>query len=292
MPHPNTPNQLSDDENQAFLNALNSPQYRDLPPEAAVAAMADAGIYYGSASTAYRLLREHGLVKRRPQTETEAKRKPKPHCAKAPREVWSWDITYLPCRIKGAWYYLYLIMDIYSRKIVGAEVYEEETAERAAQLIRKTAIKEHIIGKHVILHSDNGAPMKGFTMQAMMNHLGIEKSYSRPHTSDDNAYSESLFRTLKNMPQYPESGFASLEEARRWTAEFVEWYNTCHLHSALQYLTPEQVHSGKAEEILQQREEVYRLAQQRTPQRWRNGLRKWTLPKVVWLNMRPPHLPC
>lgn len=205
--------------------------------------------------------------------------------------MWSWDITYLPSPIRGAWYYLYLIMDIYSRKIVGAEVYEEETAQHAAKLIQRTTLKEHAVGKHIILHSDNGAPMKGFTMQAMMTHLGIESSYSRPHMSDDNAYSESLFHTLKNIPAYPERGFISLEDARRWTAKFIEWYNSRHLHSALQYLTPEQVHSGKAEEVLQHRRELYRRARRKHPERWRGASKKWKLPAFVWLNERPPHLP-
>ena len=133
--------------------------------------------------------------------------------------------------------------------------------------------------------------MKGFAMQAMLERLGVEKSYSRPQTSNDNPYSESLFHTLKNVPAYPEHGFASIEEARQWTAKFVEWYNTRHRHSALQYLTPEQVHSGQAEKLLAKRQNLFQQARQRHPERWRNNIRQWELPKVVWLNMKPPHLP-
>lgn len=174
---------------------------------------------------------------------------------------------------------------------MAADVYEEETAEYASELIRRAVIVEHCVGKKLVLHSDNGAPMKGFTMQATLERLGVEKSYSRPHTSNDNPYSESLFHTLKNVPAYPEHGYASLEEARTWAAAFATWYNTQHLHSALQYLSPEQVHNGQAEKILAQRREIYHQARLKHPERWRNNTRQWILPKVVWLNMKPPHLP-
>jgi len=196
-------------------------------------------------------------------------------------QVWSWDITYLASQIKGQFFYLYLFMDIYSRKIVGWEVYENESSEQAADVLRKTRLAEAItFNKEVILHSDNGSPMKGATMQKR----GIVPSFSRPSVSNDNPFSESLFKTLKYAPSYPSKPFESLEEARKWVSKFVHWYNGSHRHSGLKFVTLAQRHNGEDIEILKQRKCVYEDAKKQCPGRWSGETRNWNHEAVVMLN--------
>ncbi len=176
-------------------------------------------------------------------------------------------------------------MDIYSRKIIGWEVYESESAEQAAEVLRKARMAEAIpVGQELVLHSDNGGPMKGATMLATLQKLGVVPSFSRPSVSNDNPYSESLFRTLKYTPAYPSKPFASLDEARQWVMTFVTWYNYSHRHSGLKYVTPVQRHSGKDVEILKHRERVYLEAKKRHPQRWSGEIRNWEHEPIVKLN--------
>ncbi|NOX08660.1 MAG: IS3 family transposase, partial [Gammaproteobacteria bacterium] len=212
--------------------------------------------------------------------------KPKGYNATAPNQVWSWDITYLASAVRGIFYYLYLIEDIFSRKIVGWEIHERESAEYASQLIRKACLTENIHQEGQVLHSDNGSPMKGATMLATLQKLGVVPSFSRPSVSDDNPYSESLFRTLKYTPDYPNQPFQNLEVAREWVHGFVRWYNEQHRHSAIQYVTPTQRHEGVDQAILIQRKAVYEAAKKRNPARWSGEIRNWDRIENVWLN--PP----
>ena len=181
-------------------------------------------------------------------------------------------------------------MDIFSREIVGWEVWEDETAEHASELIRRTVLIQNIAlqDSPLVLHSDNGSPMKGATMLETLYSLGITPSRSRPRVSNDNPYSESLFRTCKYCPSYPAKGFVTLDDARIWVKEFARWYNHDHRHSGIKFLTPHQRHSGLGEEILQQRHQVYEIAKANHPERWARHTRDWSIEKEVWLNPEKP----
>ena len=210
--------------------------------------------------------------------------KPTAHSAQAPNELWSWDITCLASSLRGHFYRLYMIMDVFSRKIVGWEVHESEDSVHAATLIRKACLAEGIHADQLVLHSDNGSPMKGATMLAMLQRLGVMPSFSRPSVSDDNPYSESLFRTLKYGPSYPREPFASIDAARRWVQHFVNWYNTEHRHSGIRYVTPEERHRGEDRAILANRKAVYESAKAAHPERWSGATRNWSRIDTVWLN--------
>ena len=208
--------------------------------------------------------------------------------ANGPNQLWSWDITYLATTVKGIFFYLYLIMDVFSRKIVGWEVYENESADQASRVFRKTYLREGIAGDDLVLHSDNGSPMKGATMLATLQRLGVMPSFSRPSVSDDNPYSESLFKTLKYHPGFPNKPFDDLEEARIWVAEFQHWYNEVHRHSALKFVTPGQRHRGEDINILEQRHLLYEAAKECLPGRWSGTTRNWTPIETVYLNPGKP----
>ncbi len=280
-------NKLSESERQQMIEICNLPEYKSLPPSQIVPILADKGVYIASESSFYRVLRDAGQVNRRGRAESPKNQsKPKGYNATAPNQVWSWDITYLASAVRGNFFYLYLVEDIFSRKIVGWEVHEAESAEYASQLIRKTCLAEKIHQEGVVLHSDNGSPMKGATMLATLQKLGIVPSFSRPSVSDDNPYSESLFRTLKYAPSYPNRPFLDLNSARNWVHGFVQWYNHQHRHSAIQYVTPAQRHEGEDHAILSQRKAVYGAARKRNPRRWSGSTRNWDRIDNVWLN--PP----
>jgi transposase InsO family protein len=181
----------------------------------------------------------------------------------------------LATNITGLFYRLYLVMDIYSRKIVGWEIHENESADHASLLIRKACLAEGIQREELVLHSDNGSPMKGATMLATLQHLGVIPSFSRPSVSNDNPYSESLFGTMKYTPAYPVKPFESLNAAREWVLVFVQWYNNVHLHSGIKFVTPAQRHRGEDQLVLAKRKEVYELAKQKNPQRWSGETRNW-----------------
>jgi transposase InsO family protein len=208
--------------------------------------------------------------------------------ATGPNQIWTWDITYLATPVRGAFFYLYLILDLFSRKIVGWEVHAEESALHAAQWFRLAYLREEVDGDALTLHSDNGAPMKGATMLATLQRLGVVPSFSRPAVSNDNPYSEALFRTLKYTPAYPEGPFASLEAARAWVARFVPWYNEQHRHSAIRFVTPGQRHRGEEVEVLRQRAAVYEAAKAQHPLRWSGNIRNWQPVGPVSLNPGKP----
>lgn len=278
-------NKLSEHERQAIIDTCNQEPYRSLTPKQIVPKLADQGIYLASESTFYRVLREEGMINHRGRVNSPSHSKPDSHTAEGPNEVWSWDITYLASSVKGMFYYLYLFMDIYSRKIVGWEIYENESSEQAADVLRKARLNEAAnAAQTLILHSDNGSPMKGATMLATMQKLGVVPSFSRPSVSNDNAYSESLFKTLKYVPSYPTKPFGSISQARQWVADFVQWYNHEHQHSGLKYVTPAQRHSGQDIVILKQRKALYEAVKKTYPQRWSGNTRNWEHETVVNLN--------
>ena len=279
-------NKLSAEERQAVMKTVNKPEYASMPPCELVPALADEGIYIGSESTIYRILREEKMQNHRGRSETPKRNHPTTYSADAPNQVWMWDITYLNGPIKGTHYYLYLISDLFSRKIVGWEVWEEESAEHASELIRRTTMLEKIAtGDGVlVLHSDNGSPMKGATMLETLYALGIVPSNSRPRVSNDNPYAESIFKTLKYRPNYQPKGFSSLAEARRWVQHFVNWYNTEHKHSGINYVSPAERHKGEDKERLEKRKQLYEEAKAKHPERWSKETRDWTLTEKVYLN--------
>jgi transposase InsO family protein len=275
---------LSEAERQAVLDAANSPEFRDKSPRQIVPTLADRGQYIASESTFYRVLHSEGLMQHRDPTRPRRSRKPQEHVARAPNQVWCWDIIYLRSSVRGAFFYLYLIVDIYSRKIVGWRVEAEESMDCAADLI-ESATREHRMHEQgLVLHADNGGPMKGSTMLATLHRLGVLASFSRPRVSDDNPYAEALFRTLKYRPGYPRKPFASVDAARTWVTGFVAWYNHQHLHSAIRYVTPDDRHAARDVAILAQRHHVYRAAYAKTPRRWTRRTRNWTPAGPVTLN--------
>jgi putative transposase len=276
---------LSDGERRAIVAVCNEPEHASMPPGQIVPKLADEGRYLASESSFYRVLRAAGQQHHRGRArKPAAPRPPATHRADAPNSVWCWDITWLPSDVRGRFFFLYLIMDLFSRKIVGWEVHASESAAHSSELVQRTVWKEGCIDQPLVLHGDNGSPIKGQTVQVMLAKLGITASFSRPRVSDDNAFVESLFRTCKYVPGFPKSGFASLEAARDWVRGFVEWYNHQHKHRGINYVTPHQRHEGQDVEILARRHGVYQAARDRHPQRWSGDTRNWSPVGAVWLN--------
>lgn len=281
-------NRLSDVERQRILSVANSGEFGHLPPSQIVPRLADRGVYLASESTMYRVLRQAGqLAHRRRERRNTSRVKPRALTATAPNQVYSWDITYLPTVIKGQYLYLYLFLDLFSRRIVGWQVFESESSEHAADVLRDICRREGVSHNQVVLHSDNGGPMKGATMLATLRELGVAPSFSRPAVSNDNPYSESLFKTLKYRPHYPRRAFTSLLAARIWVESFVQWYNLEHRHSSIRFVTPAQRHSGQDSPLLLQRQALYEAARRRHPHRWSGGIRNWSRIDAVHLN--PQH---
>ena len=263
------PNKLTQAERQRVIETCNAPQYMNKPPSQIVPDLLDQGVYLASEATMYRLLHEAGQLHSRGRAQKRTSvPKPTTYSATGPNQVYCWDITYLPSRTRGVFYYLYLIEDLYSRKIVGAEVYEEESGSHASKLLERTLIAEQCTCCQLVMHSDNGAPMKSQTLRIKMYELGITPSYSRPRVSDDNPFPESLFRTMKYCPQWPSQGFASLDDARQWVSQFVRWYNDEHRHSQLNFVTPSERHQGKDTAVLEKRASVLNEAKAAHPERW------------------------
>ena len=276
---------LDEQERQAVVDVCNEREHASLPPGQIVPKLADDGRYLASESTFYRILHATGQQHHRGRARKPGPaRSPATHRADAPNSVWCWDITWLPGAIRGHFFFLYLILDLFSRKIVGWEVHENESAVHSRALVQQTVWKEGCIDQPLVLHGDNGSPMKGQTVQAMLGKLGITASFSRPRVSDDNAFVESLFRTCKYVPGFPKTGFASLGAARAWVRDFVAWYNHRHKHRGINYVTPHERHSGEDLQILARRDAVYQAARERHPRRWSGNTRNWTPVGPVWLN--------
>lgn len=278
-------NKLSAEEREVVLTVANSKRYQNLPPCKIVPMLADEGRYIASESTFYRILHAENQLTHRQLSRPSKHHKPHAYEATRANQVWSWDISYLPTNVRGLYFYLYMIVDVFSRKIVGWSIHDAESSSHAAALIKQACLDEKINCDQLVLHSDNGAPMKGITMIAMLQALGVIPSFSRPSVSDDNPYSEALFKTVKYHPTFPKwSKFSEINAARVWCEKFVIWYNQSHLHSALKFVTPEQRHAGDDINIRHKRDLVYQMARKQNPQRWSGNSRDWSLPKIVTLN--------
>lgn len=279
------PHRLSDAEEIAILEVCNKPEYQSLPPSQIVPLLADQGIYLASESSFYRVLKKHRQQQYRGRMKPPRQvPQPTSFTATGPNQVWSWDISYCPSVVRGQHWYLYLIMDIYSRKIVAWEAHEVESGELAKQLVVRALLREKCGQTPPVLHSDNGAPMTSYIFKTRLAELGMLMSHSRPRVSNDNPYSESLFRTVKYCPQWPTKGFASLTVLRDWMLAFEQGYNEQHLHSGINFVTPADRHRGVDEARLTQRHAVYEQAKALNPRRWSGETRNWEVTGPVALN--------
>lgn len=283
-----SPIALSEKEKDSIIKICTSDEYKDMNPNVIVPLLAEKGIYIASESSFYRVLRERGLLNHRSECKPPKPRKaPDELKATGPRQVFSWDITYLKTKIRGIFFYLYLFMDVWSRKIVGWTVEEFEDGNVASSVISEICKQEKI--DSVYLHSDNGGPMTCATMLGTLQRLGVVPSFSRARVSNDNAYSESLFKTLKYVPAYP-GQFNSIEEASKWVETFVEWYNTKHRHSGIKYVTPNERHLKADIEIMKKRKRTYIAARKKNPGRWSKNIRNWDYIEEVILNKRKENI--
>lgn len=277
-------NALTEEERCKLLAIANSKEFADLSPWQIVPKLADRGEYIASESTFYRVLKSANCLQHREKSMPRKHQRPQELIAHSPNEIWSWDITFLKAAIKGTFYYLYLPMDIFSRLIVHWEVHEVQSEVLASEMITRACEMHKISSNQIVLHSDNGGPMKGATMLATLQRLGVMPSFSRPKVSDDNPFSESLFKTVKYCPSYPENGFESLDDAKKWVASFVQWYNNQHYHSGIRWVTPASRHQGEDIEILNNRKQVYEQAKAANPIRWSKKTRNWNWINEVELN--------
>lgn len=282
---PEPRNKLSEAERTAVLDVCNCKEFASLPLSQIVPRLADQGKYLASESSFYRILRAQGQQHHRGRAKPPVRRrKPTSYKANSPCQVWTWDITWMPGPVAGMFFYLYLIVDIYSRKIVGWEVHEREGADLAALLIQKAVWAENGTPRPLVLHADNGSPMKGATMKVTLEKLGIIASYSRPRVSNDNPFSEALFRTFKYRPDWPSKGFATKADAQTWVKSFANWYNAEHLHSAIRFVTPNARHAGQDRSTLAARTLLYANARAQKPERWSGKPRNGQPAGPVWLN--------
>jgi putative transposase len=280
VPH----NRISDAQRESVVSLLNEPRFCNLPPKQIVPTLADEGRYAVSEATMYRILRSERLLNHRAASRPRTHHRPPELIASEPNIVWCWDITYLRAPVRGTFYYLYLLEDLYSRRIVGWEVLENESADEAGRLVERTCSELDVDSSKLHLHSDNGGPMKGATMLATLQRLGVVASFSRPRVSDDNPFPEALFRTLKYRPGFPSRPFRDIDEARRWVTNFVSWYNIEHLHSGLNFVTPDDRYFGRDAAILAARHRVYSRARAKHPARWSGATRDWSPAPIVTLN--------
>jgi len=285
---PSPPRALQAEERQQVLGVLHSEKFVDQAPQEVYAALLDEGQYVCSIRTMYRLLEANQEVKeRRNQLRHPSYSKPE-LLATAPNQVWSWDITKLLGPVKWTYFYLYVILDIFSRYVVGWMVASRESALLAEKLIHETCLKQGIRPGQLMIHADRGASMKSKPVALLLSDLGVTKTHSRPHTSDDNPYSEAQFKTLKYRPDFPER-FGSLEDARAFCQDFFRWYNTEHHHSGIGLMTPHVVHYGLAQEVFKVREKVLLAAYETHPERF---VRKipvpLALPQAAWINPPKP----
>lgn len=277
-------NKLSQSEREKMVAMAARPELCNVSPHQIVPRLADRCEYLASESSFYRVLKTAHLLAHRGRATPSHRARPRAYEVTAPRTLFSWDITYLLSPVRGHDYYLYLFVDVFSRKAVGADVQAEESMEHSSRLLETICREERIEPQQVSVHADNGGPMKGSTMLATMQRLGVLPSFSRPSVSNDNPFSESLFRTVKYCPVYPTKPFASLEEARAWVATFLQWYNHEHLHSGIRFTTPASRHTGTDTAILHNRDRVYQAAHRTHPARWSGATRNWTRIARVTLN--------
>ncbi len=281
-------NRLAAATRAAILAVANRAEFAHQAPHQSVPALADQGRDIASASRCYRVLRAAGQLARRGKARAPTRQRPAPLQATAPNPLWSWDITYLANTLKGSFLYRYLIMDVFSRKSVGWEVFEQESAAHAAAVFTAAQHREGVPRHAWVLHADNGSPMKGATLLATRQRLGVVPSFSRPAVSNDNPYAEALFKTLKYQPDFPAQPFDGLASARRWVEGCVAWYHEHHRHSALKFVTPGQRHRGEDQALLARRRLLYEAAKAQYPERWRGAIRNWEPETVVLLNPGKP----
>jgi putative transposase len=291
IPHrvrPTPARALSAAERQVVLDHLHSERFADKAPAEVFATLLDEDIYLCSIRTMHRILAHNGELKeRRNQLRHPQYKKPE-LLATGPNQVWSWDITKLLGPAKWTYFHLYVILDIFSRYVVGWMVAPRENAELAKRLIAETCAKQGIVAGDLTIHADRGTSMTSKPLALLLADLGVTKTHSRPHVSDDNPYSESQFKTFKYMPEYPER-FGSIEDARAYCQRFFAWYNQDHHHSGIVLLTPEMLHYGRAGEVIEQRQQVLDAAYARNPERFTNARPKHPpQPTAVWINPPKP----
>lgn len=285
-PRPASPRALSQEEKATVRDVLNSERFQDDSPRQVYATLLDEGIYHCSIRTMYRILHEHDeLHERRRQHQHPTYARPE-LLATGPNQLWSWDITKLRSAAKWSYYYLYVILDVYSRYVVGWLIAEHESAELAQQLIETSCHKQQIQPGQLTLHSDRGAAMIAKSVAQLLDDLGVTKTHSRPYNSNDNPFSEAQFKTLKYRPDYP-NPFGSTADARSWAHAFFAWYNYQHHHTGLGLLTPATVHLGDAAQVTARRHDTLRVAYNLHPERFVKGApMPPQLPDAVWIN--PP----
>jgi len=281
---PVPPLALSAEERQAVLDVAHEKRFWDSTPYQIFATLLDEGKYLGSVRTIYRILSQNNEVKeRRKQVSRPHYQKPE-LLATEPNQVWSWDITKLKGPAKWTYFYLYVILDIYSRYVVGWMVAHRESAALAKRLIQETCEKQLIPEGQLCIHADRGSSMKSKVVANLLADLGVTKTHSRPYVSNDNPYSESQFKTLKYCPGFPER-FGSIQDAREFCRKFFTWYNTVHKHSGIGLMTPEQVHYGQAQHILTHRAKVLESAFKEHEKRFKGKMPKpLPLPEAAWIN--------
>lgn len=274
---------LSPEREQKILTVCTSKEFRDMSPHHIVPRLLDRGVYIASTRTMYRVLKDADKLHHRSNCRVKRKSsKPSERRANTSDIVWCWDITWLPRTVKGLFFYAYVIIDIFDRSITGWAVHEEESETHSTELFRQISCGKQI--DFVFLHADNGPPMRGVTLCGLMSCLDVKMSFSRPRVSNDNPYIESFFRTLKYSPKYP-LRFETVEKAREWMADFVNWYNTEHRHSALDYVTPHEKRFGKADEIYANRNKLMRQIRDENPEIWgKRSAKFWGSSQEVLLN--------
>jgi putative transposase len=285
---PSPPRTLTVGERQAALDVLHCERFADKAPYEVYATLLDEGVYHCSISTMYRLLGDNKEVReRRNQLSHPAYQKPE-LLATAPNQVWSWDITKLHGPVKWSYFYLYVILDIFSRYVVGWMVAQAESAVLAEKLIWETCVKHNIEKGQLTIHADRGSSMKSKPVALLLADLGVTKTHSRPHTSDDNPYSEAQFKTLKYRPDFP-GRFGSIEDSRNFCRVFFPWYNKEHRHTGIGLLTPEAVHYGLTDDVIKARSEALRAAYEAHPERFVKKIPEPpSVPKAAWINKPAP----
>lgn len=276
-------------ERETVLAHLHEERFQDRSPAAVYATLLDEGRYHCSIRTMYRFLKQEGESgERRDQLTHPPYQKPE-LLATAPNQLWSWDITKLLGPAKWTYFYLYVILDVFSRYVTGWMVAMRESAELAKRLIEESCVKQQIQRGQLTLHADRGTSMSSKPVAFLLADLGVTKTHSRPHVSDDNPYSESQFRTLKYRPEFPDR-FGCIQDSRAFCQGFFRWYNEEHRHSGLALLTPAMVHYGQTARILEQRQTVLDVAYRAHPERFvRQAPKPLSVPTEVWIN-KPPNL--
>lgn len=283
---PAPPRALSAAEKETVQQVLNSERFVDSAPRQVYAKLLDEGTYYCSWRTMYRVLTAAGQVRERRNQLTHPPATKPQLVATGPNALWSWDITKLKGPVAWQFYYLYVVLDVYSRYVVGWLLAEQELAELAEQLLAESCRRQGVARDQLTVHADRGPSMRSKTVALLLADLGVAKSHSRPRVPDDNPYSEAQFKTMKYRPDYPDR-FGSLADARQWARHFFHWYNHEHYHSGLELMTPAMVHAGQAHQVVDQRQQILTAAYAAHPERFVKGQPTVaSLPAEVWIN--PP----